>query len=696
MQSNTNKTARRGTSLTLLLALCMAAVIVYCYPHGSTSHYKYKIGQAWNYAKLVAPYDIDIYPDSATVTAKIDSIKASHIPIYRHTNLNVDSVIELSARQLHAVPDTVGMGRFFAYPELKPFVAQVRRILAGAYERGIFPDSISDMAAHTGLHHIRVATSPTEIAKIPVDTLLTPIKVFNDLDRAASAYNCHQVLINSGLNNTITPSMTYDSDLNASIIDMAIAEAKAPRRRIVKDETIVDNGTVITPEIYNWLQNYERELSARNTLSSRSEFMMTAGQIIYVLCLLSALIGYIFIYEPRIWRTFKSMLFALSLITLSVVLEALLCYFVPSKGIYMAPLAIVPILVLVYLNARIALMAGAVTTLLVAPLATYALEFIFIQFMAMAVAVYSLRDLTQRSQLLRTSACVIGTGWVAYTALTVMVNGSFDDFSWRMLAALTLSGALTAMAYVLMSLIERMFGFISNVTLVELADTNNPLLRQLSDECPGTFQHSIAVSNLAAEAARLIGANTLLTRAGALYHDIGKLKNPVFFTENQHGVNPHDGLSPVKSAEIIISHVPEGLKRAEKAGLPAVIRDFISQHHGAGQAKYFYYTYCKQHPDENVDPAPFTYPGPNPRSREASVMMMADAVEAASRSLTEHTPQAIRALVDKIIDSQIADGLHNDSTLSFKDVSTIKDAFTRRLMTIYHSRISYPEAPAKA
>ena len=203
------------------------------------------------------------------------------------------------------------------------------------------------------------------------------------------------------------------------------------------------------------------------------------------------------------------------------------------------------------------------------------------------------------------------------------------------------------------------------------------------------------MSNLAAEAARLIGANPTLTRAGALYHDIGKLKNPIFFTENQHGVTPHDGLSPIKSAEIIISHVSEGLKRAEKAGLPAVIRDFIAQHHGKGQAKYFYYTYCKQHPDENVDPAPFTYPGPNPLTREASVLMMADAVEAASRSLKEHTPEAIKSLVDKIIDSQIADGLHNDSALSFRDVSTIKDTFTRRLMTMYHSRISYPDDPNK-
>ena len=231
------------------------------------------------------------------------------------------------------------------------------------------------------------------------------------------------------------------------------------------------------------------------------------------------------------------------------------------------------------------------------------------------------------------------------------------------------------------------------VTLVELADINAPLLMRLSNECPGTFQHSIAVSNLASDAAQRIGANVQLIRAGALYHDIGKLSNPAFFTENQHGVNPHDALPPERSAAIVINHVTDGLQLAERAGLPEPIKKFIREHHGAGMAKYFYITYCKAHPDEEVDKTPFTYPGPNPRSRETSVLMMADAVEAASRSLKEHTREAIANLVNRIIDGQIADGLHNESTLAFRDVETIKEAFIKRLMTIYHSRIAYPTAP---
>jgi putative nucleotidyltransferase with HDIG domain len=246
-------------------------------------------------------------------------------------------------------------------------------------------------------------------------------------------------------------------------------------------------------------------------------------------------------------------------------------------------------------------------------------------------------------------------------------------------------------AYILIFIIEKVFGFVSVVTLVELSDINNPLLRQLSEQCPGTFQHSMAVSNLAADAASRISANVQLVRAGALYHDIGKLENPAFFTENQRGINPHDALEPVRSAEIVIQHVTDGLKRATKAKLPNVIYDFISQHHGRGKAKYFYITQCQKHPNEVIDEAIFTYPGPNPTTKETSIMMMADAVEAASRSLPEHSLSAITALVNRIIDSQIEEGLHNDSPISFRDIKIIKDAFINRVSTMYHSRVVYPE-----
>ncbi len=271
-----------------------------------------------------------------------------------------------------------------------------------------------------------------------------------------------------------------------------------------------------------------------------------------------------------------------------------------------------------------------------------------------------------------------------------MQTGTLDKISVRMFGYFGINAVLISFTYVLVFILEKLFGFVSSVTLVELSDVNNPVLRELSEECPGTFQHSMQVSNLASEAAHRIDANVQLVRTGALYHDIGKINNPAFFTENQHGVNPHDALNPIQSARIVINHITDGLKKADKYKLPEVIKDFISQHHGAGKAKYFYNTYSNTHPDEDVDPAPFTYPGPNPQTKETSILMMADAVEAASRSLKEYTPEAITALVNRIIDSQIADGLHNDSPISFRDVKTIKDAFISRLRTMYHARVSYP------
>lgn len=323
-------------------------------------------------------------------------------------------------------------------------------------------------------------------------------------------------------------------------------------------------------------------------------------------------------------------------------------------------------------------------------------DFIIIQFAAGFTALISIRELSKRSQLLRAALLIFLIYSVVYTGIDLMQTAEFDNLEPGMFGAFAINAILISFAYILIFLVEKSFGFISRVTLVELADINHPMLRELSEECPGTFQHSMAVSNIAAAAASHLEANVQLVRAGALYHDIGKISNPAFFTENQHGINPHDSLSPLQSARIVIGHVTEGVKRAEKAKLPSRVRDFILQHHGKGKARFFYTTYCNQHPDEDVDPAPFTYPGPNPQSLEASILMMADAVEAASRSLTDHSPEAIDALVDKIIDTQVKEGLHNDSPISFRDISIIKKSFAQSLRTTFHSRISYPDTVTPA
>ncbi len=304
--------------------------------------------------------------------------------------------------------------------------------------------------------------------------------------------------------------------------------------------------------------------------------------------------------------------------------------------------------------------------------------------------IFSLKELSRRSELLRSAAIAFLAYVVSYVGFELMTTGSLSSLSWRLIGYFGINTVLISFAYILIFIVEKLFGMVSVVTLVELSDINNKILRELSQECPGTFQHSMAVSNLATEAAHRIGANVQLVRAGALYHDIGKIDNPAFFTENQHGVNPHDTLNPMQSAGIIIRHVADGLKKAEKAKLPSVIRDFISQHHGRGKAKYFFTMYCRQNPDGEADAEAFTYPGPNPQTREASLLMMADTVEAASRSMPDHSQDAIRALVNRLIDTQVAEGLHNDSPLSFRDIRDIKECFISRLRSMYHARVSYP------
>ena len=354
-----------------------------------------------------------------------------------------------------------------------------------------------------------------------------------------------------------------------------------------------------------------------------------------------------------------------------------------------------PVIVTVFYDSRTAFFVYIIELTLCSVVASFPLEFLFVEIMAGTAVIFSLKELSRRSELLRSAAIAFLAYVVSYVGFELMTTGSLSSLSWRLIGYFGINTVLISFAYILIFIVEKLFGMVSVVTLVELSDINNKILRELSQECPGTFQHSMAVSNLATEAAHRIGANVQLVRAGALYHDIGKIDNPAFFTENQHGVNPHDTLNPMQSAGIIIRHVADGLKKAEKAKLPSVIRDFISQHHGRGKAKYFFTMYCRQNPDGEADAEAFTYPGPNPQTREASLLMMADSVEAASRSLSDYSAKSISMLVNRIIDSQIADGLHNESTISFRDVPVIKEAFIKRLKTMYHARVAYPPTAAQ-
>ena len=306
-------------------------------------------------------------------------------------------------------------------------------------------------------------------------------------------------------------------------------------------------------------------------------------------------------------------------------------------------------------------------------------------------AIYSLKELSQRSQLLSSTLIVTLTYSLLYLALDLVHVSEIAQLSTYVYMNFIINGLLLLFTYPLLFILEKTFGFTSNVTLVELSNINTKLMREMSETAPGTFQHSLQLANLTAAAANRIGANSQLVRTGAMYHDIGKMLNPAFFTENQSGVNPHDQLNYKQSAQIVISHITDGLKLADKYNLPKVIKEFISTHHGNGLTKYFYISYQNEHPDEEVDKTVFQYPGPNPFTKEQAILMMADSVEAASRSLPEYTEESISALVDKIIDSQVQEGYFKECPITFKDIATVKSVFKEKLKTMYHTRISYPE-----
>lgn len=418
--------------------------------------------------------------------------------------------------------------------------------------------------------------------------------------------------------------------------------------------------------------------------------LILSGQLIFISILMLCFMFYLDLFRKDYYQHKGNLLLLFAIIVFYSVLTALM---VSNNlfNVYIIPFAMLPMIIRIFLDSRTAFMALITTILISSITLRYPYEFILLQTVAGLIAIFSLKELSQRSQLFRSAVLIVISYIALYFAYELIHENDLTKLNLNMYIYFIINGILLLFTYPLLFLLEKTFGFTSNVTLVELSNINNNLLRKMSEIAPGTFQHSMQVANLAAEAAHKIGAKSQLVRTGALYHDIGKMENPVFFTENQSGVNPHKSLSYEQSAQVVINHITDGLKLAEKYNLPKVIKEFISTHHGLGKTKYFYISYKNEHPDQPVDESIFTYPGPNPTSKEMAILMMADAVEAASRSLSEYTEESISNLVDKIIDSQVTEGYFKECPITFKDIAIIKSVFKEKLKIIYHTRISYPE-----
>ena len=653
-------------------------VIVWFLPRNNTPQMRYDVGKPWMYASLIAKFDFPVYKSDAVIQQEKDSLLAYFQPYY-----NYDKGME--RRQL---------GKLHAdYPRGIPGlpVAQMRTLydrLHRLYQAGIISTPQYNSIAKDSVNMVRVIIGK-RVQSMQIGCIYSTLKAYEQLLRDNVLADYRMVLQQANIVSYLQPNMTYDKNRTTTELNDLLGSVPLASGMVLSGQKIIDRGEIVNDYSYRVLASLEKETARRNV--SKAEIKNTViGQFIYVLMLLCLFTCFIVMFRPQYLGKARSVVMLYVMITVYPVMVSLFMEH-SLLSVYIIPFAIGPMFIRVFMDSRIAFISHLVSMLICAVAVKYQFEFLLLQLISGLVAIYSLSDLSGRAQLFKCALFVTVANFVTFFTLQLMQTGDIGNFEVNMYSHFVANGVLLLLAYPLMFVIERTFGFTSNVTLFELSNTNKGMLRKMSEVAPGTFQHSITVANLAAEIANRIGADSLLVRTGALYHDIGKMKAPVFFTENQVGVNPHKGLPYKESARIIISHVTEGLKMAEKANLPTFIREFILTHHGTGMAKYFYINYKNEHPDEEVDVRDFSYPGPDPFTREQAILMMADAVEAASRSLPEYTEESIKGLIDRMVDTQLEEGHFKECPITFRDIAVAKAVMLERLKSIYHTRVSYPE-----
>lgn len=653
-------------------------IIVWMMPRSSNISFKIERGKPWTYSDLKAPFDFPIYKSDEVVKAERDSLMQQYEPYY----LFNDDVVTKQIRQF--VKDYNN-----GIPGLsKDYISIVANRLRSLYAQGIMNSSEYARLNKDTTRNIRVING-----KDAISTAITKVhsvvsayeQIF--LDESLAAHR--EILQKCNLNDYLTPNLIYDKERSEASLNDLRNSIPLASGLVQRGQKIIDRGDIVDAKTYDILISFEKETQRRET--GKQQISLTImGQIMYVGILITCFTVFLTLFRKDYFEKMRSTTMLYALITIFAVFASLMVKH-NILHVYIIPFAMVPIFIRVFMDSRTAFMAHVTMILICASFLQYPLEFITVELVAGLVAIFSLRELSSRSQLFWTAVFVTLGAAVTNLALDWIRNDDILKISYSEYNYLAINGLLLFCSYPLLYLIEKAFGFTSNITLIELSDMNKMLLRKMSEVAPGTFQHSIQVGNLAAEIANKIGGKSQLVRTGAMYHDIGKIINPIYFTENQSGVNPHEKMGAIDSAQMIISHVTEGIKLADKYNLPNVIKEFISTHHGQGKAKYFYVKYKTEHPNDTVDDLLFTYPGPNPFTKEQAILMMADTVEAASRSLPDYTEKTIRELVNRLIDGQVADGYFKECPITFRDIAYAKTVLIEKLKTIYHTRISYPE-----
>ena len=660
------------------LVIMAVTVIVIVLPRDNGTNFKIEKDRPWRYADFTAPFDFPIYKSDELVKAERDSLLRLYEPYYSfNTEAENKAVRQFAKDYSQGIPDTPN-----------DVISIIANRLHRLYGQGIIiADEYKKLERDTSAM-IRIVRGKSAVST-PINQVLSTITAYEQLftDPALEPYI--EQLRKCNLNDYIQPNLSYDQERSEASHRDLLNSIPLATGVVQRGQKIIDRGGIVDDKTYNILQSFLKE-SERRQKNDRQLSMTLLGQIIYVSIMIIGFTLFLTIFRNDYFEKIRSTAMIYSLIIVFAILASILVSH-NLLHVYIIPFAMVPIFIRVFMDSQTAFMAHVTLILICASILQYPLEFIAVELMAGLTAIFSLRELSSRSQLFWTAIIVTLVGACTNLSLEFIRANSLTVINLSDYNYLLLSGILLFCSYPLLYIIEKTFGFTSNITLIELSDMNKDLLRRMSEVAPGTFQHSIQVGNLAAEIANKIGAKSQLVRTGALYHDIGKTTNPIYFTENQSSYNPHDGLTYVESAQMIISHVTEGLKLADKYNLPDIIASFISTHHGQGKAKYFYVKQKNEFPDEPVDDLLFTYPGPNPTTKEQAILMMADSVEAASRALPDYTEKSIRDLVEHIIDDQVSNGFFRDCPITFRDIQYAKTVLIEKLKTIYHTRISYPE-----
>jgi len=661
------------------LVVIPTAIIVFFMPRSNEFTYMYEVNKPWLYGDLYSSFKFGVMKNDSVLTAEREATKADFRPYYVLAKPSLDKKLD----SLEQVTTKNWQGQ-----DLDKHIKYIGSLLDSVYSKGILSeterDHLVDEKHHKG---IRIITS-NMATPVEIDDVFTTHSAYEYIMSRNSAKYPREVLQQFNIHNLIEPNLSYDENKSTEELGGLLDALNSTGEFVVPGEKIVSRGDIVTHDIYEKLQSYEKEFIRRQNDHSEKYYSIV-GTTVLVAIIMIILVSYVSLFRADYFDNARSGLLLFGLPIFFCVMAALMKSH-NFLNVFLPPYCMMAIIIRVFMDSRTAFMFHCAAVLIVSLMLTHSFEFLVLQFTTGMIAIQSLRVLTERSQIIRTAFLIFLAYVAVYIAFCLLRENDWKVES-SMFIWFTINGILLLFTYPLLWLLEKGLGFVSDVTLVELSNISNPILQRMSEIAPGTFQHSMQVSNLSAEVANKIEARPLLVRTAALYHDIGKIDRAVFFTENQNGISPHKHLTPQKSAEVIIDHVNKGVALAEKHHIPESIKAFIRSHHGKGKAKYFYIQYKNEHPDEEIDESVFTYPGPNPSSKEEAILMMCDGCEAASRSLTEYTEESISTLVDRIIDGQVNDGFFSECDISFKDIAIAKSVLKEKLKTIYHTRISYPE-----